>query len=64
MSAEALAPALLAALRWVAGDQPFASSPDSRELWELRRRGLARDAKNGRIEVTGEGWKALASAKD
>jgi hypothetical protein len=41
-------------LRWLAGPQPFATSPVSEVLSELRRVGFARDA-HGRIELTEAG---------
>lgn len=51
---------LLAALRWLAGPQPFATSPDSRDLGRLRELGWARDAV-GRIALTDDGLTLLTA---
>lgn len=53
----------LRALRWVAGPQMFAGSPDSADLTELRRLGLARDD-GGRIRITDAGRARLAELEN
>ena len=50
---------VLQTLRWLAGPQGFADSPDSRDLGEVRRLGLARDV-DGRVELTDAGRARLA----
>lgn len=49
----------LIALRWLAGPQRFDNSPDSADLGEVRKRGLAADAR-GRIVLTEAGRARLA----
>jgi hypothetical protein len=56
-----MTPGILAALRWLAVDQPYATSPDAGEFGEVRRLGWARDVA-GRIELTDEGRRVLAEA--
>lgn len=53
----------LRVLRWVAGEQAFHDSPDSRYLGALRDLALARD-ELGRIVLTGAGRARLEALED
>lgn len=50
---------LLAALRWVAGDQGYADAPDAADRGRVIEKAWARDAGGGFLELTDDGTQLL-----